>query len=146
MKFDSAFAAEWQTLHNSHEKYEHFALLIKLFAVAITAMAVIFSFSKLLVLSLLATLWLQEGIWKTFQARTSARIENIEQAITTTETSISNACAKSNSKTAAFQFYSQWESNRPTTLGLIASYIKNALKPTVIYPYFPLMLVITLFN
>ncbi len=146
MKFDSAFAAEWQTLHNSHEKYEHFALLIKLFAVAITAMTVIFSFSELLVLSLLATLWLQEGIWKTFQARTSARIEDIEQAITTTETNLSNASGKSKSKTAAFQFYSQWESNRPTTLSLIASYIKNALKPTVIYPYLPLMLVITLFN
>ena len=142
IKFDEALALEWQTLHNSHEQYEHYALLIKLFAVAITAMAIIFSFLVLLALSLLAILWLQEGIWKTFQARTSARIEDIEQAITTTETNISNANTSGKSKTAAFQFYRQWESNRPTTLGLIASYIKNALKPTVIYPYLPLMLVI----
>jgi len=144
IKFDGALAAEWQTLHNSHEKYEHFSLLIKLFAVAIASIAIIFSFSVLLALSLLAILWLQEGIWKTFQARTSDRIENIEQAITTTESSISNASAKS--KTVAFQFYRQWANHRPTAVSLIASYIKNALKPTVIYPYFPLMLVTQLIS
>ncbi|OUR60290.1 hypothetical protein A9Q74_13810 [Colwellia sp. 39_35_sub15_T18] len=144
IKFDGALAAEWQTLHNSHEKYENFSLLIKLFAVAMTSIAIIFSFSVLLTLSLLAILWLQEGIWKTFQARTSDRIENIEQAIAITETSTTNA--KNKNKTVAFQFYRQWANNRPTAVNLIASYIKNALKPTVIYPYLPLMLVTQLIS
>ena len=31
---------EWQALHNSHEQYEHFALLIKLVAVVITIVLV----------------------------------------------------------------------------------------------------------
>ncbi len=134
LKIDTALASEWQVLHNSHEKYEHFSLMIKLFAVAISSIAIIFSFSELLALSLLAILWLQEGIWKTFQARTSARIETIEHAIANIEIN--------ESKIEAFSFYSQWADNRPTTVALIISYINSALKPTVIYPYLPLMLVL----
>ncbi|MCW8832571.1 MAG: hypothetical protein OQK09_06170 [Colwellia sp.] len=133
-KLAADFASEWQTLHHSHEKYEHFALLIKLFAVALTLIAFMFTLSTLLILSLLAVLWLQEGIWKTFQARASERIEYIEQALCKQQTSEHQAFA--------FQFYSQWTDNRPATRALMTSYINNALKPTVIYPYLPLMLVV----
>ncbi len=134
LKIDTALASEWQVLHNSHEKYEHFSLMIKLFAIAITSIAIVFSFSWQLAFSLLTILWLQEGIWKTFQARTSARIETIEHTIANIEVN--------ESKIEAFRFYSQWADNRPTAVVLIVSYIKNALKPTVIYPYLPLMLVL----
>lgn len=136
LKFDADFSSEWQTLHNSHEKYEHFALLIKIFAVALTLIAIMHSLSVFLILLLLAILWLQEGIWKTFQARTCMRIENIEQAMSKKQTD--------DSEISAFQLYSQWTKNRPTTTALLANYINNALKPTVIYPYLPLMLVVLL--
>lgn len=135
-KIDTALTNEWQSLHDSHEKYEHFALVIKLFSIALTLIIIALAIPKLFALCLLAILWLQEGIWKTFQARASDRIESIEQAIARPQTD--------NSSIEAFQFYSQWEKNRPTTLMLIICYIKNSLRPTVIFPYLPLML-ITLF-
>lgn len=130
--------SEWQVLHYSHEKYEHLALLIKLFSVALTVFTITSSLSCLIAMLLLAVLWLQEGVWKTFQARTSARIEAIENAINTNK--------NTESKFDAFYFYNHWSQNRPTTTNLISSYIKSALKPTVIYPYLPLMIVVLVFS
>jgi hypothetical protein len=123
---------EWQSLHISHERYEQHALMIKLFSVAVTLFSFAFYQGTIAIALLLAVLWLQEGIWKTYQARTNNRIELIEKALL--ENNLS-----------AFQFYSQWSKNRPSSVGLVMEYIKNALKPTVIYPYFPLILITVIF-
>jgi len=125
---------EWQELHNCHESYERLALIIKLLAVTLTVLLVVVAQSHLIILLVLAILWLQEGIWKTYQARTSDRIALIEQTITGNKQSEKNS-------TSAFQFYSQWSDNRTGALGLIKEYLKNAIKPTVIYPYVPLMII-----
>ncbi|MEP1383715.1 MAG: hypothetical protein ABJK64_07950, partial [Paraglaciecola sp.] len=38
------------------------------------------------------------------------------------------------------QFNSQWNDSRPSAVGLVFEYIKNALKPTVAYPHVILMM------
>ncbi|TYK65644.1 hypothetical protein [Colwellia echini] len=128
--------AQWQTLHNSHEDYEKYALIIKIVAILICLVSVIYSISTFVGLLLLATLWLQEGIWKTFQQRTESAIIAVEEklALLTTDTD-----------TIPYLFYTQWHANRSGVTALIAEYIANALKPTVIYPYLPLMLIVIIF-
>jgi len=119
---------EWQSLHNSHEHYEQYALMIKLFSVAITLFSLALYKENMVIMLILAILWIQEGIWKTYQARTCNRIELIEQALVEGELD-------------SFQFYRQWTKNRPSSAGLIMEYIKNSLKPTVMYPYIPLIFI-----
>jgi len=123
---------EWKILHNNHEKYEQYALLIKLFAIAISFIYLTSSIVSSLFILLLGVLWLQEAIWKTYQARLSDRIEQIERA----------QVDKQTIKFNPFQFYSEWSKQRPKGLSLVLEYLKNALKPTVIFPYMPLMAII----
>ena len=130
---------EWQQHHSSYEKYEHFALVIKLVAVALTIFLMIFAQSNTIILLLLAVLWLQEGIWKTYQARTNDRIELVEKALLDIKLEDKSLADKSN--TIAFQFYHQWSESRAGSAALIKEYIKNSIKPTVLYPYVPLMVI-----
>lgn len=130
---------EWQQHHNSYEKYELFALIIKLVAVALTIFLGVFAQSNTHILLLLAVLWLQEGIWKTYQARTNDRLVLIEQALLDIRQGDKSLVDKNT--TAAFQFYHQWRENRAGSTALIKEYIQNSLKPTVIYPYVPLMVI-----
>lgn len=130
---------QWQTLHNNHESYENYALIIKLVAVVITVFIFTFSITTFVALLLLATLWLQEGIWKTFQQRTASAIIAIEDKLNLNEAEQTSEAVK------PYLLYQQWQENRPTTKALIAEYISNSLKPTVLYPYLPLLLVVLLF-
>lgn len=129
---------EWQSLHNSHEQYEHFALIIKLVTVIITVVLLVFTLQSTLILLILAVLWLLEGIWKTYQARTSDRIIILEQAILETRQDNNLSIEL---QTNTFQFYSQCIDNRAGSVSLVLEYLKNAIKPTVMYPYLPLMLI-----
>jgi len=131
---------EWQQHHSSYEKYELFALVIKLVAVALTIFLIVNAQSNTVILLLIAVLWLQEGIWKTYQARTSDRIELIEKALSGRKQEDKSLVNESN--TIAFQFYHQWSESRAGTVALIKEYIQNSIKPTVIYPYAPLMLIV----
>lgn len=130
---------EWRELHGSHERYEHFSLIIKLAAIALTVLLIVFTQSKIIILPILAVLWLQEGIWKTYQVRTSNRIILIEQTLLY----IRNGDKKPPYKGSAiaFQFYHQWSKNRSGLVTLVKEHIKNSIKPTVIYPYVPLMVI-----
>ncbi|WP_114325205.1 hypothetical protein [Candidatus Colwellia aromaticivorans] len=119
---------EWQSLHNSHERYEQYALIIKLFSVAVTLFSLAFYHENRVIILILTILWLQEGIWKTYQARTCYRIELIEQALL-------------ENNLEAFQFYRQWSENRPSSAGLVMEYLKTSLKPTILYPYIPLIFI-----
>lgn len=131
--------SQWQTLHNSHESYEHYALIIKLFSVAITVACFMYKISPLIIFIILALLCLQEGIWKTFQSRAANAILNIEQKIATVDSQ------QDNNAMSLHLFYTDWQESRTSTVALICEYIKNTLKPTVLYPYLPLMLVILVF-
>jgi hypothetical protein len=130
---------QWQTLHNNHENYESYALIIKLFATVITLFALSFSIATTVTLLLLATIWLQEGIWKTYQQRTVNAIIAIEDKLALNEVEQTDELMK------PYLVYKQFQTNRPAAKALIAEYISNSMKPTVIYPYIPLMIVVLIF-
>ncbi len=130
---------QWHTLHNNHETYENYALIIKLVATTITLFAFAFSVATFVTLLILATLWLQEGIWKTFQQRTANAIITIEDKLA------QNEVEQKDESNEPYLLYKHWQVNRPKTKKLIAEYVSNSLKPTVMYPYLPLLLVVLIF-
>lgn len=119
------FQNEWAIIHSNIEKYERFSLIIKLSAIFISFLSVFYAISEWFAMALILTLWLQDGIWKTFQKRLETRIIYIEQQLLN----------KANDDSAAFQLYSQWGSERSGVAGLIKEYFLSATKPTVAYPY-----------
>jgi len=116
-------AKEWEILHKDHEKYDRYSLLIKLVTVLVCLLSIGLAAPLWLALIFIMVLWLQEGIWRTVQSRTSERLLSIE------------AMLKEPDNQSAMQFYSNWEANRPGTVGLIKEYLFNAIRPTVAYPY-----------
>ncbi len=114
---------EWQILHNDHERYDKYGLLIKLTAVLACLISIVTGMSVLLGLVFIGVLWLQEGVWRTVQARTSDRILKVEEQL------------KHSGDQSALQFYSEWEAKRGGTAALIKEYVVNAIRPTVAYPY-----------
>jgi len=127
---------EWEILHTGIEKYEQLSLGIKLCCVIVVVLCFAYSLNVWLSLLLICLLWLQDGIWKTFQKRQEARINFLEKSI----------CENPDSNEGAFQFYSQWEDQRQGTAGLIIEYAKNSLKPTVAYPYIVLVFLYLVFG
>ena len=127
----SALQHEWITLQNNHEQYEKNSLLIKLFAVALFAAALAVGMNDALSVLLIAVLWLQEGIFKTFQSRLGARILHLETLLK----------AEPSPPGAAFQLHSDWATQRTSGARMIAEYLRNALRPTVAYPYVVLLLI-----
>ncbi|WP_440905289.1 hypothetical protein ACMZOO_02810 [Catenovulum sp. SX2] len=117
---------EWQTLQQAYDKYEFGSLAIKLLAVILTFVGLITNMQVCLLLAVVAILWLQDGIWKTFQSRFEVRLLQIEQ----------NPCAPA--------FNTEWQKQRPGVFGLVKAYLCNSLKPTVMYPYIVLLAVIGL--
>jgi len=103
---------EWVVLHRDYEKYEQFALVIKLVTVVVCLVCLVSSIHLVLSTLLILTLWFMEGVWKTFQARMGERILTIEKALVD-----SNEL-----KQPPFQFYSEWELNRPRKFGLVKEY------------------------
>lgn len=114
---------EWLALQAQHERYEGLALTVKLVAFV----AVVVVPDNTLALALLALLWLQEGVLKTFQARLGERLLVVEAGI------------KAGEGVAAMQLHSDWLARRPRGAGLLAQYVKSALRPTVALPY-PLLM------
>jgi len=120
---DNLLSQEWQILHQDHEKYDQYGLLIKLTALLAALLSLGLKIELWLALIFIMLPWLQEGIWRTVQARTSDRILTIEKLLN-----------KSGDQ-PAMQFYSNWEAGRPDTVGLIKEYLRNSVRPTVAYPY-----------
>ncbi len=127
---------QWKTLHNSHESYEHYALIIKLVTIAITLFLLTFSLGTFTALLVIAILWLQEGIWKTFQSRTEAAIMAIEEQLD---------AVQAEEVEQPYLFYKEWQASRPSSKALVGEYLKNSLRPTVVYPYAPLMFLVCFF-
>ena len=122
----NALNHEWLTLQGQHERYEALALAVKLVAFV----AVVVVSDNTLALALLALLWLQEAVLKTFQGRLGERLLVIESAL------------KSGGEAAPMQLHSDWIASRPRGPGLVAAYLKSALRPTVALPYPLLMLLV----
>lgn len=129
------FKKEWAILHGDIEKYERFSLVIKLFSVLVSVLCIAYQIDFGFFVAFILILWLQDGIWKTFQKRMETRILFIEKEL------INNA----DDNSEAFQFYSQWESTRQGIVGLVKEYLSNSVKPTVAYPYVVLIFLVLAF-
>ena len=130
----SDYQQEWAILHADIEKYERYSLLIKLTAALSSVLCEAFSMSLWFTIPVILVMWLQEGIWKTFQGRLGARIVYIEREI------------ENKAKVEdPFQLYTQWEAQRPGIIGLIREYILSSLKPTVAFPYIILVALVIFF-
>lgn len=120
----SALNDEWLALQAQYERYEGLALVVKLLAFA----ALVLVQDNTLALALLALLWLQEAVLKTYQGRLGDRLLVVEAGL------------RSGDVVAAMQLHSEWLASRPRGLGLLTQYLKSALRPTVALPYPLLML------
>lgn len=114
---------EWQTLQNQFDSYEKYSLVVKLVAVLLTALALLTQLPVLIAMALLGVLWLQDGIWKTFQGRFEQRLLQIEAEI------------RESGTTTDCQFNSAYQAQAKSGGALIAEYIKQSLRPTVMFPY-----------
>lgn len=124
---------EWQLHQQQVEHYERFTLLIKLCAFLVTILSLLFG-AQWFAIVIISLLWLQDGIWKTFQSRLESRILQLEDALHYNDGSAS-----------AFQLHSEWQTSRPSTTALITAYLRCAVRPTVAYPY-PLLMLLLLFS
>ncbi len=126
-----ALGQEWLTLQNNYEQYEKTGLLVKLGSMALFVLALGLGVNTVLTALLIVLLWLQEAIFRTFQARLGERILRIESLI------------KRGLQTEgmAFQLHSEWQASRKDTAGLLMEYFNSALRPTVAFPY-PVLLLI----
>lgn len=131
MSSNNGLQQEWTTLQNNIEGYEHTALGLKLAAMAVLLIPLPLPLPLPLQISLLLILWLQEGIFRTSQARLGERIVVIEQWLAAGEVDCGKAC----------QLHSQWLAQRPGMFGLLLEYARSALRPTVAFPY-PLLLML----
>ena len=125
-----ALSQEWTTLQTHHEQYETGGLIIKLASVALAVAGSALHLNGKLMLALLALLWLQEGIYRTFQSRLGQRLLRVEALIKR---------AANESDSPAFQLHSEWAAGRPGVLGLMLEYARSACRPTVAFPYAVLM-------
>ncbi len=128
------FSQEWITLQNNYEQYEKSALLIKLAALALYFVGAVFTLNAALVCFVVLILWVQEGVFRTSQARLGLRILAVEQAL------------KQAGKSAdvAFQLHSIWLAGRKGITGLLAEYAASMFKPTVAFPYAVFLLALLL--
>ena len=146
----SLLQTEWLTLQTQFDSYEKCSLAIKLFNVLLASLSFFVLHASIWALVICAVVWLQDGIWKTFQARIAQRLEVVERSIKhcVTEQNSRDSTGDSSEKSLEqsskqnynpshlpMQFNSAWEGSRPAAIGLIAEYIKNSIKPTVAYPH-----------
>ena len=121
---------EWVTLQNQFDSYEKCSLFIKLFSLLISCILVFALKAGVWSLLVVAILWLQDAIWKTFQNRIGQRLEVVEQAVQDNPHHVPEHVLH-----MGMQFNLAWNQSRPRAIGLISEYIKQALKPTVAYPH-----------
>lgn len=120
------YHTEWANLHRSYEQAEALSLVTKLVSVALYIYTSMNTPTPLIPCILTCLLWAQDAIWKTFQSRTEARLVQLENDLV-------------NQQATQQGFYSQWQSQRPGIVGLLKSYCLTALRPTVAFPYGPLI-------
>ncbi|GAC19043.1 hypothetical protein [Paraglaciecola arctica] len=126
----SILQTEWVTLQTQYDSYEKCSLGIKLFSILVCCILVFALHAAIWSLLIVAILWLQDGIWKTFQNRIGQRLEVVEQAIQNHSDS-----TQAQTSQLGMQFNLVWNQARPSAISLLCEYIKQSLKPTVAYPY-----------
>ena len=85
--------------------------------------------------------WLQDAIWKTFQSRIESRLLELEQGLSSANSEKGDSLA-----VEAFQFNSAYLKDRPSTIGLILEYMKQAARPTVAFPHVVLLVLLVAYS
>jgi len=134
MHTTDASAREWTVLQTQYEQYEFVALAIKLVAVSLFAVSLLLGLQQELVGLLMLVLWMQDAIFKAFQARLGERLLQLERQL----------AGGSEAAGQAFQLHTRWLSARKGVAGLLGEYLRSAVRPTVAYPYV-VWLVVALF-
>ena len=124
------FKTEWCLLQNQFDSYEKHSLYIKLLSVIVFLTSAVSDVNSIYIVLALAILWLQDGIWKTFQSRIEPRLLHIEKYIS------------EKSEESPFQFNSEYQTVRLTGLALINEYICQSIRPTVAFPHIALILIL----
>lgn len=127
-----AAAREWAVLQPLYERYEWWALAIKLLAVSLFGAGVAIDIDAPWLALLCLVLWLQEGILKTSQARLGARLLRLEQWL---------AGDVAAATMQVFSLHREWMAVRAGAAGLLLEYLHAASRPTVVFPYGLLLLV-----
>ena len=123
MMTEKAHQREWQALQTQFDSYEKWSLLIKLTHLITAALLIATQLISLPILAIGFGFWLQDGIWKTFQARIEHRLLQLE------------AHLAKKSQTVAFQFNREFSHRRGGTKQLLREYVGQSLKPTVAFPH-----------
>ncbi len=126
-----AAAREWAILQPLYEHYERPALIIKLLAVALFGVGVAIDMQAHWLILLCLVMWMQEGIFKTYQARLGARLLRLEQWL---------AGDPAAATLQVFHLHRDWAAQRGGSLGLMLEYLRSASRPTVAFPYALLVL------
>ncbi len=127
-----AATREWEILQPLYERYEWSALIIKLTAVVLFGAGIAIDMQTSWLLLLCLVMWLQEGIFKTYQMRLGERLLRLEQWL---------AGDVAAATMQAFQLHRDWAAQRAGFVGLLFEYLRSASRPTVAFPYALLMLV-----
>ena len=126
------FKTEWCLLQNQFDSYEKHSLYIKLISIIVMLAAEISDVISIFMLLILAVLWLQDAIWKTFQSRIEQRLLQIENYIS------------EESEESVFQFNREYHITRLSGLSLINEYVRQSIRPTVAFPHIVLILILLL--
>lgn len=129
--------AEWCLLQNQYDSYEKCALLIKLLAITLFSVGLMVNRLDLWFALILLTIWLQDAIWKTFQARIEARLLHLESIIASDKRA-GGTVPPAN----AYQFHSDYLQSRARGPAIITEYLRQAVRPTIAYPYLLLLLLL----
>jgi hypothetical protein len=129
----SDLANEWSLLQNQYDSYEKYSLLIKLGGIGLLSIAFFMHHLNFSILILLLILWLQDAIWKTFQARIEGRLLQLEGYLSDDQN-------LDRTDGRAYQFNRLYLETRPGTIELINEYVHQAVRPTVAYPHVILIL------
>lgn len=122
--------SEWCLLQNQFESYEKHSLYIKLVSILVLLSAELSGVINIYVILILAVLWLQDSIWKTFQSRIEPRLMKIEKSI-----------SQGNDE-SGFQFNTEYQKNSLSGIALIIEYVRQAVRPTVAFPHLVLILIL----
>ena len=141
MNNTDALSQEWLALQDQAERYESGGLHIKLVAIALTVLGLATALAATWLCGVIALLWLQEGIYRTSQARLGQRLLRLEGLIKQGPTLAQQAASD-----RPCQLHSEWLAQRPGTVGLIREYVATACRPTVAYPYAPILLVLAVWS
>lgn len=142
MENNSDLKTEWCLLQNQYDSYEKCSLTIKLICLCVISLLLSQTSSLLLLVGITAIFWLQDAIWKTFQSRIDERLLFIETAIHTKNGD--NTDIQGTERITAFQFNKNFADTRPSFIGLLINYIKQAIRPTIAYPYVAIILLVLL--